>query len=91
MDNSVPMRSITVGRPSGSLVLVMQPLGLCIARYRRAVLLLRGLPSTQTVSADRSAFVPGSVTTSPLSVTRPSAMRTSALRREVIPALAMSL
>lgn len=80
---------MTVSRPCGSLVLVMQALGLYRARYRNSVLFGTVLPSTRTVSALRSAFDPSSLTTTPLTLTRPACISSSALRREVIPARAM--
>ncbi len=48
----------------------------------------KGWPSTQMTSRSGSALVPCSVTTAPLSVTRPAAMISSALRREAMPAAA---
>src|SRR5579862_5232270 len=46
-------------------------------------------PSTCTTSSSRSALLPSSRTTLPLTVTFPSSMSASALRLEVIPARAM--
>src|SRR5258708_28575538 len=80
---------MTVGRPSGSFTVVTYPFGLCKRKYSSRSRLLRGFRSTQITSSSGSAFVPCSTTTFPLSVTRPAAIISSALRRDAIPQAAI--
>src|SRR5258708_15388757 len=80
---------MTVGRPSGSLTVVTYPFGLCSRKYSSRSRLFSGAPSTQITSRSGSAFVPCSTTTFPLSVTRPAAMISSALRRDATPQAAI--
>ncbi len=76
-------RSITVRRSRSSLVVVMAPVGLFIRIYVRPTG-PTGRLSTVTLSAGPTC-TPISVTTVPLTLTRPDSMMASASRREAMP------
>jgi hypothetical protein len=81
----------TVGRPCGSCAVATTPGGLLSIRYTWRDGDGSGRPSTVITSRVGSACVPGSVTTRPLTATRPAAINRSAPRREATPASARIL
>src|SRR5437660_6333892 len=88
--SSVSIRSVTVGRPWGSLAVDTTPAGLLSAYTTRLVAIATGLPSTATASSGVTSRA-GSVTVSPPTVTRPARMISSAARRDATPAAARYL
>src|SRR5450432_110101 len=81
------MRSRTVGRPSGSLIVETTPRGLWSTTYPPLWRTTR-VPSTSTRAALGSTLVPSSVITRPSTRTRPAEMSSSAARRDATPAWA---
>src|SRR5947199_5197908 len=85
MRGSAGTRPTTVGRPCGSRAVVTTPAGLCrrtyLSRWRAT-----SFPSTSTLSRAPTTVLgcPGS----PLTVTRPALISSSARRREATPARA---
>ena len=83
-------REKTVGRPSGSRLVVTRPFGLWKSQRRVRSRAASGLPST-SIRSSAVTIVAGVSRTRPFSLTRPSAIIRSASRREQMPARAITL